>query len=128
MRALTVDEIHAQMVERLGLDPGAADLSFPEALACEIRRAAAFVCPASPRTLIRTVVQVLTAVVEEDDLRERVDDMLEALIAHGDLMELERSCDNEGERMARLVFPAPPSFVLRQRDSPARTAACRRGR
>ena len=112
MRTLSVEEVHARMVGRLGLDPSAADLSFPEALACAVRRAAGLVCPIPPRSLVRAVLRPFRGLVENDGLKERVENMVETLLAHGDLLELERS-EMGGDEVVVQIYAAPPSFVRR---------------
>jgi len=49
----------AEVVEALGLDPRSLDLASPEVLAAAIRRAASFLCPATPRALLGAVTDSL---------------------------------------------------------------------
>ena len=114
MRLLTIDEVHAKMVSVLGLDPAVFDLTSPEALASALRRAAGFLCPAPPRTLIRAVTRPLAGLLEgADDLRDLVEDTLEAVVAHGDLLELTNADVEDLETASALIYLAPPSFVQR---------------
>ena len=114
MRLLTINEVHAEMVVVLGLNPRDLDLTSSEALAGALRRAAGFLCPAPPSTLIRAVTRPLAGLIEgTDGVREQVEDTLEALVAHGDLLELARADVEDTETANTLIYPAPPSFVRR---------------
>ena len=53
MRLLTAEQVHAEMIRELGLDPDLLDLNSPEGLAGALRRAASYVCPCSEATLLR---------------------------------------------------------------------------
>ena len=111
MKVLTPAEVSAKSVETLGLDSTLLDLSSVEAIACALRRAAGFFCPCSRRTLIKTAFEPLRGVHVETDLLALVEDTLEALVVHGDLLEL---CDATQEAAGnKLLFAAPPSFVRR---------------
>lgn len=115
MRVLSVDDLHALKVKELGLDPSSIDLGSPEAIACAVRRAAGFLCPCSAVTLVRSVVLPLKGLVEDlDSVQLTVEQMLEALIAHGDLLEHCDISSGESEHTAVLLYGAPPSFVMRQ--------------
>src|SRR5262245_25960556 len=88
MRRLTVGEVHAQKVAELGLDPTALDLTSIEGLASAVRRAATFLCPCSAATLVRGVVRPLRGLVPDlEALKGLVEETLEAMIAHGDILE-----------------------------------------
>ena len=114
MRQLSAAEVHAQKVAELGLDPGALDLTSVEAIAGALRRAASFRCPCTAPTLVRDVVRPLRGLV--DDLgttKDLVEDTLEAMVAHGDILE---NPDIEGEPgygAATLLYAAPTGFVAR---------------
>ncbi|MCA1602260.1 MAG: hypothetical protein LC776_11660 [Acidobacteria bacterium] len=95
----------------MGLDAAAVDLSAVEAIACGVRRAAAFVCPCPERTLVRAVLEPLKGLHDQTKMRERIEETLEALVTHGDLLELQDST-REGEAGV-LLHAAPPSFVRR---------------
>jgi hypothetical protein len=108
---LTGAEASALSVQALGLDPGLVTLDSPEGLAASLRRAASFLCPTSPRTLVSAVLSAVQPLTPSGDLsRERVADMLDLLIATGDLLELRHEIDG---RSVRLLYLGPPSFIER---------------
>jgi len=114
MRRLTTDEVHAHKVAELGLDPTAVDLTSVEAIAGALRRSASFRCPCAATTLVRSVVRPIRGLVTNlDEVKESVEDVLEAMIAHGDILEQREVNADEGGQMA-LLYAAPPSFVARQ--------------
>src|SRR5687767_6377005 len=113
MRRLTANEVHAQKIAELGLDPAALDLTSIEGLAGAIRRAASFLCPCSAATLVRGVVRPLRGLVPDlEAAKGLVEETLDAMIAHGDLLE-QRDLENEYETARMLLYAAPASFVAR---------------
>lgn len=114
MRRLTAEQVHAQKIRELGLDPDALDLTTPEGLAGALRRAASYLCPCSAATLVRAVVRPLRGLVPDlDQAKEFVEDTLDAMVAHGDVLEQPEVQD--GSLSARvLLYAAPASFVVRQ--------------
>lgn len=115
MRRLSTAEVHEQKVRELGLDPAAVDLASVEAIAGALRRAASFLCPCAAPTLVRSIVRPLRGLV--DDLGATkliVEDTLEAMIAHGDVLE-EREIEAAPESAGgMLLYAAPAGFVARQ--------------
>lgn len=101
-------EVAARALAILGLDHEMVDLVSTEALCASLRRAASFLCPASPRQIVDAVTSAL-APLAENLHRDTVVDALDSLVMSGDLLELRQS----GER-TRLLFLGPPSFVERQ--------------
>ena len=118
MKALSSSDVHARAIQALGLDPTALDLGTTEALAAAIRRAAGFYCPCSPATLMRAVLRPLDGLVDNPTLiREAADEALEALVAHGDLLEhrtVMGADTNETGQSRTLLYASPPAFVMRQ--------------
>jgi hypothetical protein len=114
MKLLSKDEVHAKMVAVLRLDPSSLDLTCVEAMANALRRAASFRCPCPPRTLVEAVVGPVSHLVKDvDKTQEEVQGVLDALIAHGDLIELRTVTQAGARQRATLVYGAPPSFVRR---------------
>ena len=115
MRQLSAAEVHAQKVAELGLDPGALDLTSVEAIAGALRRAASFLCPCTAPTLVRGVVRPLRGLVDDlATLKDLVEDTLEAMVAHGDILE-HRDIEGEpGYGAATLLYAAPAGFVARE--------------
>lgn len=110
VQPLAPSEVSAQAVTRLGLDADAVDLFTPEALAAAIRRAASFLCPASPGEVVTVVRDTLAPLPEASEVsRDDLNDVVELLISTGDLLELRQT----GEGAGRLLFLGPPAFVTR---------------
>jgi hypothetical protein len=114
MKRISAEQVHERKVAELGLDPGALDLTAPEALAAALRRAAGFLCPCAPSTLVRAVLRPLDGLVAETDaLKESVEAVLDAMVAHGDLLEERDLAGDADQRNRVLLYAAPPSFVVR---------------
>jgi len=106
-------EVVAQCRVALGLVEG-SDSGIDEALlAALVRRAAGFVCPCSAASLRTTVAESLQMLLEGDDLRERIDAVIEDLLVGGDLLELHDVAIDDGAATGTWVFAAPPAFVRR---------------
>lgn len=89
----------------LGLDAAGVDLFSTEGLCASLRRAASFLCPASPRQIVDAVLEAL-APLSEGLERDTVVEALDALVMSGDLLEL-----RQHDSRSRLLFLGPPSFV-----------------
>ncbi len=115
MKQLGAADVHAQMVTELGLDPSAVDLTSIEAVAGALRRAASFLCPCTALTLIRAVVRPMRGLVQDlDAFKELVHETLEAMIAHGDILEHRDVEEDPGHGAAALLYAAPAGFVARE--------------
>ena len=93
----------------LGLDADAIGLSSPEGLATSLRRAASFMCPTSPGRLVDAVLGALKPLHGDDLKRDELVDLLDQLMASGDLLELR----HEGGQSTRLLYLAPPTYIER---------------
>lgn len=114
MRRLSTQEVQSQKLAELGLDPSSTQLTSTEAIACALRRAASFLCPCPMGTLVRNVVQPLRGLnLDLDLVKKSVEETVDAMVAHGDLLE-HREVEGEGKSGASLLYAAPPSFVARQ--------------
>ena len=115
MRVLSAAEVHEASVESLRLDSSALDLTTVEAMASSLRRTAGFLCPCSNRTLMHAVVEPLRGLVDDlEALRQACGEVLEALVAHGDLLELPITDSDGASGRRSLLHTAPPSFVRRE--------------
>ena len=114
MRRLTPEQVQAQKIRELGLDPEALDLTTAEGIAGALRRSASYLCPCSAATLVRAVVRPLRGLVPDlEKAKELAAETLEAMISHGDMLEQPELQD--GSPTARvLLYAAPASFVVRQ--------------
>ena len=105
---LSRDTVVQASVESLGLDADTLDLDTPESLAA-LRRTASLRCPIGTHALLDATVTVLDGLATHDDLRSELSELLRAMVAYGDLVELTPPADQTGS--ARLLYLAPPTFV-----------------
>src|SRR4029450_2793914 len=90
------------------------NLTSIEAIAGALRRAASYRCPCSGATLAREVVRPLRGLVDNlDATKGIVEDTLEAMIAHGDIVEHQDVSEEPSRGLGSLLYAAPPSFVAR---------------
>lgn len=115
MRPLSAAEVHERGVAALGLDPGLFNLTSVEAVAGALRRAAGFLCPCTAPTLVRAVVRPLRGLVDDlATIKNLVEQTLEAMIAHGDILEHPDIEGESGYGSVSLLYAAPGSFVARE--------------
>ncbi len=95
-------------VQGLGFDSTKCDFSAVETLSALLRRCAAFNCPCSPSTLVRTALSLLNGVRDDQQSRDLISDLVEQLVSYGDFIE---SKEISGQSKARLLYLAPPAFV-----------------
>ena len=113
MRVLNFGDVVQRTLRELGLGPSQTTLLTREALACSLRRVAGMHCPTSRGALLRAVIEPFRDLVDDPDLlAELTDEVLEAVIAHGDLLELQEVVSTS-ERPRTLVYSAPPMFLIR---------------
>jgi hypothetical protein len=83
-------------------------------IATSLRRLAGFMCPCSPKTLIRAMAESHRGMSQADDgFEDRVEAIVESLVAIGDLLELAHVTTLDETVRSTWVFATPPSFVLR---------------
>lgn len=113
MRVLNGSEVVQRTLQELGLGQNPTSLLTRAALACSLRRVAGMHCPTSRGALLRAVVEPLRDLVDTPDvLAEVAEEVLEAVIAHGDLLELPEVVSS-ADRPRTLVYSAPPMFLVR---------------
>ncbi len=112
MNVVSPARVEFLAAQALGLDATAVDLSAVETISCALRRAAAFLCPCAPRTLLRAVLEPLQGLHEQAAMGAVVEESLEAIVTHGDLLELGDATQEEA--VGVLLYASPPSFVLRR--------------
>lgn len=99
------------VVEALGFDSAAVDLTAPEVVAATVRRAASFTCPTTPRQIAAVVSTAASGLVtdaqDEDSFPVRA--AIDSLAGYGDLIEAPVSTDGGPDQ--RVLFLAEPSFV-----------------
>jgi hypothetical protein len=98
-------EVAMSAVDILGLDGSVIDLFSSEGVSASLRRAASFLCPASPGQLVGAVLDALTP-LNADMERDEVNEALDTLVGAGDLLELGPS-----DSRTRQLFLGPPSYV-----------------
>jgi hypothetical protein len=104
-------EANALSVRTLGLDPGSLALESTEGLTASLLRAASFMCPTTPGSLVNSVLAAVCPLAAADEVsREQVVNLIDLLISSGDLLELRH--DLEG-RPVRLLYLGPPTFIER---------------
>lgn len=114
MKILSATEAQKISVENLRLEADTYDLETPETIAASIRRAASFLCPCSSSQLIQSVFQAQKFLVKDTDaFKDSITDILESVIAYGDLIEQSEVITNDSERRGRILYLRPPSFVWR---------------
>jgi hypothetical protein len=115
MKLLSKEEVHAHSVQDLGLDPSSLDLFSVEGIAASLRRAAAFLCPCSARTLTRAAIEPIEELASDSNqLRETVEETLQKLVGYGDLLEHREFEPQIGTEPSSLLYAAPASFVARK--------------
>jgi hypothetical protein len=108
------EEAAARVVETLGLRAANVAFQSPEGIASSIRRAASFLCPTTPRVLVRTVREAMAGMPGvTPDTTTAVATMVDSLVSHGDLLEL--PVEDDGQ-IRRQLFLGPPAFVPLQTD------------
>jgi hypothetical protein len=109
--AASARESAALAIKTLELDEESTDLVSPEGLSASLRRAASFLCPATPRELIDAVLDAIRPLYDDAaPSRDTLMDQLELLISGGDLLELRQA----ESRTTRLLFLGPPSYVEKE--------------
>jgi hypothetical protein len=111
MRLVSSRAVADSILRQLGAGEGVTACDSPEAVAALLRRAAGFLCPCSPRTLVDAVERATGPWLGKDP-RERIGDVLDDLVLHGDLIEL-RADDDAGGKTVR-IYLAGPTFLLRK--------------
>ena len=108
---LTPDQASESALRALGLGDAGVDLFSTESLAASLRRAASFLCPATPGGIVRSVLEVLEGLPGySDDTKEQLEALLDTVVGYGDLLELPaEDPDSVGLR----IYLGPPSFVRR---------------
>ena len=106
LTALTADEARDRVLILLG-DGLYQSLESEEIVAESLRRAASFMCPTNSRRIVDAVVAALQPLTKESLSRVEVGEVLDRLIAWGDLIELPPSSDGDQRRL----YLGPPSYI-----------------
>lgn len=101
------------VIAELGLDPEAVEITSVEAVSALVRRASGLLCPCPRKKILKSVLRSLDGVVPElAELRNTVDETIDLLVAHGDLLE-HADATREAARSEVVLNRAPLSFVKR---------------
>lgn len=108
---LSPGQVSDSALRSLGLGDAGVNLVSTEAFAASLRRAASFLCPATPGQIVRSVVEVLEGLPGYgEDTKGQLETLLDALVGYGDLLELPTdTVDSHDLR----IFLGAPSFVRR---------------
>ena len=113
MQEISIKTVQELTLEFLGLDRVKYDAASVEAVAAQLRRAASFLCPCAPKTLVQAVVDVSKYLVGDiNAFREKTKDVLDKMVAYGDLVEGE-DWRLQGDERVSVLYGAPPGFVSR---------------
>lgn len=110
---LNPQNVAEEIIEELGFDPKLLEISSREVLSALIRRTAGLICPCTKRRIQKTVLNSLNGLVNPlSDIRESVDELIDLLIANGDLLE-QNDIMSDLSRNEVIIYLAPLSFVKR---------------
>ena len=116
VKLLSSEDVVRQVHRSFGLDATTSTLA-PEALAGLLRRAASFHCPTTPRRLVRKVARVVQGLPSAvPSLEEELTEIIDALVASGDLYEVTADDQTSGDSSRELRL-GPPRFVRRSTES-----------
>lgn len=94
--------------------PVAGDAMDPAFLAALVRRSAAYLCPCSSRSLVRSVEEALRGLtLDKEQVLSSAERAVERAMLAGDLLELSQVTTDDPAAKGTWVFAAPPAFVAR---------------
>lgn len=112
-KMLSSDDVSRGMIEDLRLDPGILGIAEIEVLSALVRRAAGLLCPCPRKRVLKNILQSLDGVVPDPgELRDAIDDAIDTLVAHGDLLE-HNDVTRESSRSEVVLNRGPMAFVRR---------------
>ena len=114
MRQISVNDICEDTVGQLGFDQKGLDILSTEVIANLLRRVASFKCPCTSSALVSSVMAAIDCLVKDDTLKEKIEDVLEAIVSYGDLLELKNITTLDNDMKGTWLYLAPPAFVKRQ--------------
>lgn len=117
MRVLKISKILNNIAVALGISLDQTTYLSTELIACCLRYASGFLCPCSEQALVGGVLDTLTSLYNDDDLKIKIEDTLEAIISAGDIIEVKSKKQNGNNSQVILLYTAPPKYVRRESDS-----------
>lgn len=119
MKHLSVEDVRERSVKAFGLSTD-NNIESPEFLAAALRRAASAMCPVPNSKLIKAVCETVSplSLLTAEEVKEFVQQVLEDLIANGDLIEKDEVMTSiDIAQRGRVLYLRPPSFIKRQSNS-----------
>jgi hypothetical protein len=117
MSPLNLQQAIASVARSLGMHSHTPHMSLgDEFIAQAMRRASFILSPCAPHELVQAVSKSLAVLAPEDpNFIERVETILDGLIAYGDILEMRADAHNPwASDLAYTLRAAPPSFVMRK--------------
>ena len=116
LKLLTRNELLGAVARQLGLaEVDVASDELPSALVAGVlRRIAVTTCPCPREAFVGSAVDAFTGLGEVEAIKLRVRDVLDSLVAIGDLLELGGSMSLPGVVAEDWLYCAPPAFVVRE--------------
>ncbi len=112
-KIISAADIVKEVVRELGFNPDDVTVTSIEVLSSLIRRTAGLLCPCPRQRLLKNILQSLEGIVQNHmGLRDSVDETIDSLVAHGDLVEHD-DISREFTRSAIVLNRAPLSFIRR---------------
>lgn len=113
IKRLQPSEVRSLGVATLGLDPSTFPLTSSTAIAAALRRSASCLCPCAASTLIRTVLNPLRGLIDDEDaVKIMIEDVLDEVVAHGDLIEYRDPARGASSSLT-VLYAGPCGFVPR---------------
>ncbi len=113
VKILSVKDLANEIIKEMGLDPIHHAVTSIEVLSALIRRAAGLICPCTRKKLLKNVLQSLEGIISNHlDLKDKIDEIIDVLIAHGDILE-HNDIAITLKRNELILNRAPLSFVKR---------------
>ena len=115
MKLISVNDVVRDFIREVGCDPESLGIDSVEVLSSLVRRAAGLLCPCTKKMLLKNITLSLDGVASKPEaIRDAVDETVELLVAHGDLLEHSDSTVDSPRRSEVVISRAPLSFVKRQ--------------
>jgi hypothetical protein len=113
MKKLSSDDVARGMVEDLRLDSNILGIAEIEVISALVRRTAGLLCPCPRKRILKNILQCLDGIVPDPGgLRDTIDETIDTLVAHGDLLE-HNDVTRESPRSEVVLNRAPMAFVRR---------------
>lgn len=113
LKSISAGSVLSGMIRDVGFDPDVVSIKDMAVLSAIVRRTAGLLCPCTKRTILKNIMQGFDGVVPGlDDLRDDIDETIDLLIAHGDLLE-HNDITPDSPRSEVVVSRAPLAFIKR---------------